>query len=377
MARIQQIVLILVGVAVSWWMLSQLLGLFREFANVLAIFGFAWMLNLLLEPMVEWLSRYIRRPVAWGLGYLCVLLALVALGAPLATQVSALPEALPSALEGATAQVDGFLVWLSQHSIAVPGSAERVLASGELAQQLGTTILSWSIALLSISGQTLLVIGVAAAMSTGDDSLRAIVRAMLPERWMNDVAWLYDDVRRTYSAGIRGHLTIWGLGMVLSLGTMGLFNTPNLLLWVGPLALIRIIPYLGGILGGALTGVILLVTLPWPLSLVPLAIVLIAQNLMGYIVEPLLLGRALRLSPGLVLFVVLAGWQVGGVAGIAFGLPAVAVVQAVAERVISRREQLRAASDQAAPATDAAPARSPVLPVTPASSLKERATGPS
>jgi predicted PurR-regulated permease PerM len=380
MARIQQTVMILVGVAASWWMLSQLLGLFREFANVLAIFGFAWMLNLLLEPMVDWLSRYIRRSVAWGVGYICVLLALVALGAPLASQASALPAALPGVLESTTAQVDRFLVWLSRHSIAVPDSAERVLASGELAQQMGTTILSWSLALLSISGQTLLVIGVAAAMSAGDDSLRAIVRAMLPERWMNDVLWLYDDVRRTYSAGIRGHLAIWGLGMLLSMGTMALFNTPNLLLWVGPLALIRIIPYLGGILGGALTGIILLVTLPWPMSLAPVLIVLIGQNLMGYIIEPRLLGRALRLSPGLVLFVVLAGWQVGGVAGIAFGLPAVAVVQALAERIINRREQLRAAAEQGGPlpAADSAPARPTSLPVTPSSgSLKERATGPS
>jgi predicted PurR-regulated permease PerM len=339
MARTQQIVLIIIGIAASWWLLSQIISLLREFAGVLAIFGFAWMLNLLLEPMVDWLSKRIPRPFAWGLGYICVLAALIALGAPLASQASALPAALPGVVEGVTTQVDGFLSWLGNHSVAVPSSVVQALDNGELAQQVGPTVLNWSLAVLSISGQTLLVIGVAAAMSAGDDSLRAILRALLPERWMDDVAWLYDDVRRTYSAGIRGHLAIWGLGMMLSLGTMALFNVPNLLLWIGPLALVRIIPYLGGILGGALTGVILLVTLPWPLSLIPVLVVTIGQNIMGYIIEPRLFGRVLHLSPGLVLFVVLAGWQVGGVAGIAFGLPAVAVIQALAERIINRREQ--------------------------------------
>jgi predicted PurR-regulated permease PerM len=364
MGRTQQIVFIIVGIAAGWWLLSQIISLFREFAGVLAIFGFAWMLNLLLEPMVDWLSQRIPRSLAWGIGYICVLAALIALGAPLATQASALPDALPGVIEGVTAQVDSFLSWLGTHSVTLPGSAVRVLESGELAQQVGPIVLNWSLAVISISGQTLLVIGVAAAMSAGDDSLRAILRALLPTRWMEDVAWLYDDVRRTYSAGIRGHLAIWGLGMMLSLGTMAMFNVPNLLLWIGPLALIRIIPYLGGILGGALTGIILLVTLPWPISLAPVIVITVGQNIMGYIIEPRLFGRVLRLSPGLVLFVVLAGWQVGGVAGIAFGLPAVAVVQALAERIISRREQH----------TDPAPPTPPPAPVgtTATPTLKEK-----
>lgn len=371
MARIQQIVFIIVGIAAGWWLLSQVIDLLRAFAGVLAIFGFAWMLNLLLEPMVEWLSLRVPRSLAWGLGYLCVLAALVALAAPLATQASTLPEALPGVLASATAQVDGFLGWLGRHSVAVPVSAQRVLESGELSQQIGSTVLNWSLALLSISGQTLLVIGVAAAMSAGDDPLRAIFRALLPEGWRNDIAWLYDDVRRTYSAGIRGHLTIWGLGMMLSLGTMAMFNVPNLLLWIGPLALIRIIPYLGGILGGALTAVILLVTLPWPLSLAPVLVVTIGQNVMGYVVEPRLLGRVLHLSPGLVLFVVLAGWQVGGVAGIAFGLPAVAVVQALVERIINRREQQRSA---AVPAAATATAAATAAVAAPPAAFVEKAT---
>lgn len=336
MTRVQQSVTILVGVAAGWWLLSQVTGLLSLFADVLAIFGFAWMLNLLLEPMVDQLGPRIGRTLAWSLGYLLLILFLALMSVPVAAQASALPAALPGAIEQATRQIDGFLAWLREHNVAVPSTTQRMLETGFLTDTVGPTVLSWSLAVLSVGGQFLLVVGVAAAMSAGDDSLRAIINSLLPERWSDDARWLYDDVRRTYSAAIRGQLAIWAMGMALSLGVLVLFQAPGWALWVGPLAVVRLLPYLGGILGGALTVLILLLSLPWPASLVPVTALLIGQNLMGYIIEPWLLGRVLRLSPALVLFVVLVGWKLGGITGIAFGVPAVAVIQALAERVLSR-----------------------------------------
>ena len=338
--RLQNSIIALVGVAAGWWLLSQIITLLDRVADVLAIFGFAWMLNLLLEPMVERLSHRVKRAFAWTLGYLSILLVLTALSAPVAAQASALPAALPAAIEQTTHQIDSFLGWLREQRIVVPPATISFIESGELAQQVGPTVLAWSLDMLSIGGQFLLVVGVAAAMSAGDDSLRAITRALLPGRWMDEANRLYNEVRRTYSAAIRGQMAIWALGMALSLGVMITFQTPGWILWIGPLALIRLLPYLGGILGGGLTVIILLLSLTWPASILPVILVLIGQNIMGYIVEPRLLGRVLSLSPGLVLFVVLVGWKLAGITGIAFGVPAVAVVQTLAERVIRRREHI-------------------------------------
>jgi predicted PurR-regulated permease PerM len=361
MRQTQNLVTVIVGIAATWWLASQTLGLLSRFADVLAIFGFAWLLNLLLEPMVDRLSRRLPKGVAWSVGYVCVLLVLMALTAPLATQASTLPNALPTVIEQSTQQIDMFLAWLREHHIPVPMSSQIAMESSELVQQIGPMLLTWSLAILSFGGQTLLVIGVAAAMTAGDNSVRPILRAALPRTWLDEATWLYEDVRRTYSAAIRGHLAIWTLGMILSLGVMALFNTPNIFLWIGPLALIRLLPYLGGILGGAMTVLILLLTLPWPMALIPTILVIIGQNLMGYIIEPHLLGRVLRLSPALVLFVVLVGWKLGGVAGIAFGVPAVAVVQAIAERILSHRERRRSLQSDAAPAEPALSAQ-PAVP---------------
>lgn len=354
MRQVRNTMLLVIGAAAAWWLLSQILGLLGRFADVLALFGFAWLLNLLLEPMVEGMARRIPRGYGWAIGYACVLLVLMALAFPLAAQASTLPATLPGAIEQATGQVDRFLNWIRDHRIPVPPSAQLALESGDLTRQVGTTLLDWTLALLSIGGQTLLVIGIAAAMAAGDNALRSIVLAALPQKWLANITWLYQDVRRTYSAAIRGQLAIWALGMALSLGAMAIFNTPGMLIWVGPLALVRLLPYLGGLLGGVLTVIILLLSLPWPQALVPVILVIIGQNVLGYVVEPMLLGRALRLSPALVLFVALIGWKVGGITGIAFGVPAVAVMQALAERIIKRREQLRARTTPAPPSDQTA-----------------------
>jgi predicted PurR-regulated permease PerM len=326
------------------------------FANVLTIFGFAWLLNLLLAPMVTWLSRLMPRGYAWAIGYSCVLLVLVAWAAPLATQAAVLPELLPGAIQDATQQADQFLAWMRARHIPVPVSFSRLIESGTLAQQIGPFLLEWALALLNGGGQLLLVICVAAAMAIGDSSLRDLLLALVPQRWMSGVEWVYDDVRRTYSAAIRGQLSIWSIGMVLSVGTMAAFNTPGLVLWIGPLALVRLLPYIGGALGGALTMAILLLTLPWPASLVPTALIFVGQNVVGYVIEPRVLSRALQLSPALVLFAVLAGWQVGGLPGIVFGVPAVAAVQTLIEhRVRNRQAQAEADAPDIAPAPVSGP----------------------
>lgn len=341
MRQARNVATILVGIAAAWWIASSVLGALALLADVLTLFGFAWLLNLLIEPFVAVLSLRMARSWAWALGYLSVVLVIAALTAPLAAQATALPDALPNAIQSATSQTDHFLAWLRERHVPVPVSASRALESGVLTQDVGPLFLSWSLTLINAGGQFVLVICIAAAMAAGDDSLRRLILAAVPTPWLVGVAHIYDDVRRTYSAAIRAQLAVWSVGMALSMGIMAAFGTPGLLLWIGPIALIRVLPYLGGALGGALTMAIMLLTMPWPSSLVPVTILFLLQNIIGYVLEPRVLGRALQLSPALVLFAVLVGWKIGGITGIVFGVPAIALVQTLAEHRLRTHTPVR------------------------------------
>lgn len=339
MHQTRNVVTILVGIAAAWWIASGVLQVFTMFADVFTLFGFAWLLNLLLQPLVERLSNKIPRVIAWTCGYVSVLFVLAILTAPLAAQATTLPETLPVAIQSATKQADSFLIWLRSRQVPVPSSIMNALQNDSIAAEIAPTLLSWSLTLINMGGQFILVIVIAASMTAGDDSLRHIVLATVPDNWLASAGKFYDDVRNTYSAAIRGQLIVWAMGMLLSIGTMTFFGTPGLLLWIGPIALVRLLPYIGGLLGGSLTIIIMLLTMPWPDVLAPVLIFFLLQNIIGYVVEPRVLGRALQLSPALVLFAVLVGWKLGGITGIVFGVPAIALIQTLAEHRLRTQSQ--------------------------------------
>ena len=209
MRRTRNVVTVLVGIAAAFWIASGIFQVLGMLSDVLAIVGFAWLLNLLLEPLVDWLGRRLPRTYALILGYLSVLLVLVALAAPLAAQATSLPDALPGAIQTSTQQTDNLLAWLRERHVPVPISLSRALENGVIAQQTGPILLGLSLALLNTGGQFLLVVCMAAAMSAGDSSLRNLLLLAMPDSWLANVEQIYDDMRRTYSAAIRGQLAVW------------------------------------------------------------------------------------------------------------------------------------------------------------------------
>jgi putative heme transporter len=64
-------------------------------------------------------------------------------------------------------------------------------------------------------------------------------------------------------------------------------------------------------------------------ALLVLAAVIIVQQVEGNVLEPLIMGRALRLHPAVVLVAVTAGALTGGVAGAMVSVPVTAVVYQV------------------------------------------------
>ncbi len=63
-----------------------------------------------------------------------------------------------------------------------------------------------------------------------------------------------------------------------------------------------------------------------------------------YVVSPLLMGAGVKLNPLLVLFGVLAGEQIGGVAGMFFSVPVIATLRVVYVRLARAPVNRRAGS---------------------------------
>jgi predicted PurR-regulated permease PerM len=130
-----------------------------------------------------------------------------------------------------------------------------------------------------------------------------------------------------------------GIGMWI-LGALGLVPGADkyALLFGGWVALMELIPYLGPWLGAIPAAIYAVVV--HPVSIVWVAILfLVIHQIEGHIVVPNIMGSALRLHPLLVIFGLLAGGEIYGLAGILVALPLLAAARAAYE-FFSERVQL-------------------------------------
>jgi predicted PurR-regulated permease PerM len=142
--------------------------------------------------------------------------------------------------------------------------------------------------------------------------------------------------------------------------------------------LFAFVPLVGAVVSGALAVVVALVTQGVFAAVMTLVVVLAVQQIEGHILQPFILGRAVRVHPLAVVLSVAAGGMVAGIGGAVVAVPLVAVTNTVVGylRAYSREAALRqtpgphgATSSDAAPAADRPPGppKSPESPEAPAS----------
>ena len=98
------------------------------------------------------------------------------------------------------------------------------------------------------------------------------------------------------------------------------------------------IPIIGSFLAGSVAVLVALVTQGPITALIALAIVVAVMQLEGHVMQPLLLGRAVRVHPLAVVLAIAAGLLIGGIFGALIAVPTVACVN-VAGTYLSRRHE--------------------------------------
>ncbi|WP_175407720.1 AI-2E family transporter [Streptomyces sp. TRM64462] len=107
--------------------------------------------------------------------------------------------------------------------------------------------------------------------------------------------------------------------------------------------LFAFIPLVGAVISGALAVVVALVTNGVFTALMVLAVVLAVQQIEGHVLQPFILGRAVRVHPLAVVLAVASGGLVAGIGGAVVAVPLVAVTNTVVGylRAFSQEQALR------------------------------------
>ena len=86
------------------------------------------------------------------------------------------------------------------------------------------------------------------------------------------------------------------------------------------------IPIIGAVVTGAVAVFIALVYNGWVIALIMLGVVLLVQQIEGHVLQPLVMGTAVKVHPLAVVLAVAGGSMVAGIAGAFFAVPVVATV---------------------------------------------------
>jgi predicted PurR-regulated permease PerM len=179
--------------------------------------------------------------------------------------------------------------------------------------------------------------GVAAALFTillaitllmdGELLVQSVRRVVPPDRreQADHVGQLVYNVVGRYIAGTLFVAALAGVVMLTGALALGVPLAPLIAVWV---AITNPIPQVGGFMGGAVF-VLLGLTQGAFVGLACLAIFLIYQQLENHVLQPVIIGRAVRLSPPATMVAALVGVSAGGLVGGLFAIPLLGATKAI------------------------------------------------
>jgi predicted PurR-regulated permease PerM len=347
-------------VAVALLTTAVVLGTFFLLWQVRTFIGWfviALFLAAVLNPVVNWLQRrhrLIKRPLAIGLTYLGILVALllvVGIFLPVLTdQINGFIKFVTTAAnapEGPTQYIKGLA---KQNGLG--GLFQRFSDQlDELRKQLGGVLQN----LLSSSGQ--IVVSVAGAVAALATVLTLTFFLILgSERYVNAGVGLFPEahqplVRRllSQSAGaISGYITgnlaisvICGITTFIVLLILGMPYAAPLALLV---AVLDLIPLVGATLGGALLVVVGLFVEPWK-AVVLLVYIVIYQQVEGSVLQPLVYSKAVQLNGLVILIALLVGGQLLGIPGALLAIPVTEIIRIVVTELVAYRRTAQGAKE--------------------------------
>ena len=345
----------ILGCAIAgFYLVSLLLQVVEEFADIILLFFLAWLIAFVLEPVVGRLViGRMPRLMATGLTYLTLLVLLTAgvilLVPALSLQVVEVARNLPSYVDQGSSSlntVQGVVNdWLNSHGSPVLLDIRSALNPQELSRRadaLGPPILSNAIGLATGIATLLVQVAIMLILSfyfmVDGARLGETVITALPLRAQDDARFLVASTHRAFAGFLRGQMIqslIGGLGTGL---IMSVLQVDYALLCSVVAALVLLIPFVGPVAAVFLPVTIALLTHP-EVTVYLFVALLALQQVIFNVMAPRVLSHQVGVHPLLVFFAVLVGARVAGIWGAIFGVPVVAVVAAMVSFYRSSHEE--------------------------------------
>ena len=323
-------VLRVVGILIAIALLLEIVWISR---HVLTWIFIALFLALALNPAVDWLeTRTKRRGFATAIVFIATLAVLVGIGwlfiPTLVNQVNDFAGKVPDYLHDLT-KGRGRLGFLQEKYHLVDkarkalreGGASKLFGISGTALALAKGVVNAVLATVTIAFLTLFM------LLEGPRWVEAFFSLLNPEssrRWRA----VGRDIYRTVGGYVTGNLLISLIAGVSATVVLLLTNVPYAVALGLIVAILDLIPLAGATIAAIIVGSVAFIH-SVPAGIIVVAFFIVYQQVENHILQPVVYGRTVQLSPLVVLISVLIGAQLAGVLGALAAIPVAGSLQVI------------------------------------------------
>jgi predicted PurR-regulated permease PerM len=332
---ILRILVVSIAVAIS----LEVLWIAREVISWLLISLF---LAVALDPFVSWIERRGRIPrgPAIGLAYVVLALVAVAIGwsfvPKLVDEVNGFVQALPGYVHDLT-HGRGRLGFLERKYQVVEKVQEQVNKGGasRLLGLSGAAIAVTKSVITIIAATVTIVFMTFFMLLEGRDWVERFY-GLLPEKSQPRWRKVGHDIYRTVGGYISGNLLISLIAGVSATVVLLIMGVPYAVALGLLVAVLDLIPLAGATLAGiVIVGVSFLHSIQ--AGIVVAVFIIVYQQLENHLLQPVIYGRTVQLSPLLVLIAVLIGAALAGILGALAAIPVAGSLQVLVRDMLAYR----------------------------------------
>ena len=329
------------------------LGILLATLALLALVYLAWhiitwiliavFLALALNPAVEFFERRgLRRGYATGIVFVLAVGVIAGLGfllvPPLVDQVRSFVDYVPKVVDDVTAGRGPFgFLQREYHIVDRVREAIETQGAGGVLGITGTGLAVARGVLTAVAG------AVAIAFLTFFmllDGRRLVERFynFLPDRSRPRWRRIGTEIYRTVGGYVTGNILISVIAGIASAVVLFVLGSDYAIALAVVVALLDLIPLAGATLAAVLVSTVAFVELGWVKGVIVVVFFVVYQQLENHILQPIIYGRTVQLTPLVVLVSVLIGAELAGVLGALAAIPVAGIGQAIGREFLSNRE---------------------------------------
>jgi predicted PurR-regulated permease PerM len=338
-------VLVVIGILIAVAAILKILWISR---HVVAWVFIATFLALALNPAVDWLERRFggRRGLATGVVFIAAVAAIAGIGAlfipTLVNQVNDFANKVPDYLDDLTKgrgrlgflQTKYHLVDKARDALH-EGGAKKLFGLSGTAIALTKSVITAVLATVTIAFMTFFMLLEGPAWM---DRLYGLVPARSQPRWRA----IGRDIYRTIGGYVTGNLLISLIAGTATTIVLSITHVPYAIALGLIVAILDLIPLAGATIAAIIVGIVaFLHTIV--AGIVVVVFFIVYQQVENHVLQPVVYGRTVQLSPLAVLISVLVGAELAGVLGALAAIPVAGSLQVILREALRARRQERPA----------------------------------